>query len=124
MSKRKPGPAQAFDMGANPNAQYAAGTEDTPPPVTIPRRYRGREGMAYLAWVREKPCVLCGIAGQSEAHHHPHKRMGRGGDWDDHLAVPLCGACHRQAHQVLTPSQTINILKATIAQLLEWERRE
>lgn len=51
---------------------------------------------AYLAWIRDMPCIGCGIEGHSEAAH-----TGRDGGMSmkasDYSAVPLCSGCHTQA---------------------------
>ena len=51
----------------------------------------------YLAWIRQRPCLLCGYPTTTEAHHEPPKGMG-GGRSNDYDAVPLCGAHHRKRH--------------------------
>jgi hypothetical protein len=53
------------------------------------------EDPAYLAWVRQQPCSVCGRWG-SEAHHTG--RHGVGQRAHDHTAVPLCHACHMAWH--------------------------
>lgn len=41
----------------------------------------------YLAVIKELPCGVCGVMGQTEAHHiEQHKQ---------YLCIPLCADCHR-----------------------------
>jgi len=73
------------------------------PPTTLREYLRILYGdvptraLRYLEWIRTLPCCVCGLSGQSEAHHEPPKGMGGGhsGDFD---AVPLCVECHRIRH--------------------------
>lgn len=46
----------------------------------------------YLAWIHERPCVVCGTW-PVEAHHE--RDLGAG----DAYAVPLCPGCHRTGAQ-------------------------
>jgi len=63
----------------------------------------------YLAAVRALPCCLCGLYGQTEAHHckdRPaydeqglYERMpGMGQKSSDRDAIPLCAEHHRMFH--------------------------
>lgn len=49
----------------------------------------------YLEYVREQPCLICGIQHRSEAHHLKDNRLGgisqKSPDW---AAMPLCHNCH------------------------------
>ena len=49
----------------------------------------------YLEFVRDKPCIICGIQHRSEAHHLKDNRLGgisqKSPDW---TALPLCHHCH------------------------------
>lgn len=41
----------------------------------------------HLALIKSLPCGLCGVEGQTEAHHiEQHKQ---------YLCIPLCADCHR-----------------------------
>lgn len=54
----------------------------------------------YLAFVRARPCCVCGAPGPSEAHHFG--RHGMGIKCSDIRTVPLCSAlngCHDTFHQ-------------------------
>jgi hypothetical protein len=53
--------------------------------------------LRYLEWIRTLPCCVCGLSGQSEAHHEPPKGIG-GGHSTDYDAVPLCLGDHRIRH--------------------------
>jgi hypothetical protein len=53
--------------------------------------------LRYLEWIRTLPCCVCGMPGQSEAHHEPPKGIG-GGHSTDYDAVPLCLGDHRIRH--------------------------
>lgn len=46
---------------------------------------------AYLAWVRERPCLVCGRA-PCDPHHQAERGHGAMGlKPSDYRAVPLCG---------------------------------
>ena len=51
---------------------------------------------AYKAWIREMPCIACGIEGRSEAAH-TGTDGGMSMKASDYSVVPLCGDCHTQA---------------------------
>ncbi len=51
---------------------------------------------AYLAWIREMPCIACGIEGRSEAAH-TGQDGGMSMKASDYSCVPLCADCHTQA---------------------------
>lgn len=51
----------------------------------------GRDGIAHMMRVKAMPCVACGRAGPSEAHHCRSNGMAR----DDMKTIPLCIPCHR-----------------------------
>jgi hypothetical protein len=51
---------------------------------------------AYKAWIREMPCIACGIEGRSEAAH-TGTDGGMSMKASDYSVVPLCADCHRQA---------------------------
>ena len=60
--------------------------------------------VSYLANVRGKPCLVCGLPG--EAHHITYaepRAMGR--KTGDHYTVPLC-ACHMKLHEAAMPERT------------------
>lgn len=48
----------------------------------------------YVALVKKSPCIVCG-AGKSDAHHFPRTKGAGANDWH---VIPLCRACHREAH--------------------------
>lgn len=53
----------------------------------------------YLAFVRAKPCCVCGKPGPSEAHHWGGKgSRGTGQKCSDAFTAPLCRAHHDQWH--------------------------
>lgn len=56
----------------------------------------------YLNYIREQPCIICGIQHKSEAHHIRDTRTAgvaiKSPDW---YAIPLCHDCHMKvAHGV------------------------
>jgi hypothetical protein len=51
---------------------------------------------AYLAWVREMPCIACGLEGRSQAAH-TGTDGGMSMKASDYSCVPLCADCHRQS---------------------------
>jgi len=56
---------------------------------------------AYLAWIRDRPCALCGRPEGVVAHHeqaHGHGIMG--GKCADSRTIPLCPIHHHDRHLV------------------------
>jgi hypothetical protein len=49
------------------------------------------DAVAHMLAVKALPCVACGAAPPSEAHHCTANGMAR----DDWATIPLCYACHR-----------------------------
>jgi hypothetical protein len=58
---------------------------------------------AWIAFVKQNPCIACGMDGPSDAHH---LRIGQGGSQraGDHLAIPLCKVCHQTGTTFMEPS--------------------
>ena len=55
---------------------------------------------AYLAWLREQPCMNCNTPPPSEAAHVRRVSNGAGmGIKPEYSAIPLCHACHGGQHQ-------------------------
>lgn len=49
----------------------------------------------YLEYLRERPCIICGIQHRSEAHHLKDMRLcGLSQKAPDWAAMPLCHRCH------------------------------
>jgi len=46
----------------------------------------------YLAWIREKPCLVCGKPGGNDAHHVWNS--GKKNHGNDFLGISLCRKCH------------------------------
>jgi ERF superfamily len=64
--------------------------------VAVPRRYRNREHLRYVA---QQPCLVCGRK-PSDPHHLRHvqpRALGRRAS--DEFTVPLCRAHHRAVHR-------------------------
>jgi ERF superfamily len=64
--------------------------------VAVPRRYRNREHLRYVA---QQPCLVCGRK-PSDSHHlgfTQPRALGR--KVSDEFAVPLCRGHHRAAHR-------------------------
>lgn len=56
---------------------------------------------SFLKWVASLPCLLCGVAGASQAAHiHTKGQKAKGQKVGDNQAAPLCHAgandCHRK----------------------------
>ena len=51
----------------------------------------GKAGITHMLAVKQLPCCICGVEGQSEAHHCRSGGMMR----DDLKTIPLCPECHR-----------------------------
>jgi hypothetical protein len=64
--------------------------------ATSPTRKGPPRDQAYLAWIREMPCIACGVEGRSEAAH-TGTDGGMSQKASDYSCVPLCADCHRQA---------------------------
>ena len=75
------------DMLAPMQRVYDQSSSPVPKPVTL-------TSPAYLAFVREHPCCVCGAPGPSEPHHWSHHGAARGKKCDDYRTVPLCDHCH------------------------------
>ena len=63
--------------------------------LAFPKPSRDRDPQ-YLAWVRGRPCCVCGAAPPSEPHH----MVTRGAGGSDCLVVPVCRVCHSSAHSM------------------------
>lgn len=71
------------------------------------QRHPRQEWPAHLAYLRTLPCLACGDNTSTEAAHirmgceEIEKRpTGLGEKPDDIYAVPLCGRCHREQHEI------------------------
>lgn len=71
-----------------------------PPMLHIPRPKMKRwESAAYLAFVRQQPCVVTGQTEGIEAHHIVgHGLSVMGSKAHDHLTFPLCHDAHMELH--------------------------
>ena len=62
------------------------------------RAYRassdGRAALAHMQAIKALPCIVCGAAPPSEAHHCRSDCMAR----DDLKTIPLCKPCHLLYH--------------------------
>ena len=67
--------------------------------LAIPRRYRNREHLRYVA---QQACLICGRK-QSDPHHlrylQPRALEALGRKASDEFAVPLCRSHHRAVHR-------------------------
>lgn len=54
----------------------------------------------YLAFLRTKPCCLCGTTGDTEACHIRIGFRALGKKPDDRFAVPMCSTHHREQHSM------------------------
>lgn len=62
-----------------------------------PKSYRSEK---HLAWVRQKPCCVCGTNQGIEAHHLiglGHGAMAM--RMNDAMTVPVCRPCHQKFHE-------------------------
>jgi len=57
------------------------------------------ESNPYKAFIRKKPCVICG-ARKAEVHHEQITGRGIGIKCSDYETVPLCKECHRRRHDI------------------------
>ncbi len=79
------------DMVAPMQRVYDQSFRPVPKPVTL-------TSPAYLAYVRQHPCCLCGRSEGIEAHHWSHHGSVMGSKVDDYRTVPLCTEHHRYWH--------------------------
>src|ERR1035438_1732598 len=64
--------------------------------ATSPTRKGPPRDKTYLAWIREMPCIACGVEGRSVAAH-TGTDGGMSQKASDYSCVPLCADCHTQA---------------------------
>ena len=64
--------------------------------ATSPTRRAPPRDEYYKAWIREMPCIACGVEGRSEAAH-TGTDGGMSMKASDYSCVPLCADCHTQA---------------------------
>lgn len=69
------------------------------------RSPRGKAALAYIAEVKQLPCVACGRHGPSDAHHPICERYG-GRKSDDFEVIPLCKACHQDGPRAIHTDKT------------------
>lgn len=55
---------------------------------------RSARDPARLARVKQLPCVICGAAPPSDAHHCIHDRFSQS-KAPDSMTIPLCKSCHQ-----------------------------
>ncbi len=54
------------------------------------------EDKDYIDWIKQQPCNQCGKQGSCDAHHKTGAGLAMRSH--DHLAMPLCRACHTEFH--------------------------
>jgi hypothetical protein len=64
--------------------------------ATSPTRNGPPRDKAYMAWIREMPCIAGRLEGRSEAAH-TGTDGGMSQKASDYSCVPLCADCHTQA---------------------------
>jgi hypothetical protein len=87
---------QALVTTESADTGQAKGIDKTILTVAIPRRYRNREHLRYVA---QQACLVCGRK-PSDPHHlgfTQPRALGR--KVSDEFAVPLCRGHHRSAHR-------------------------
>lgn len=91
-----------------------------PPPRAelrpVPKPQGPARAPKYLAFVRLKPCLLCGAPGPSHAHHHGPR--GTGQKTDDYRTIPLCAADHDGYHGGHRPQLTAQFVAHAQRELL------
>jgi ERF superfamily len=88
--------AGSEDQPQVPDAGQRSAIDKSVLAVAVPRRYRNREHLRYVA---QQPCLVCGRK-PSDAHHLRHmqpRALGRKAS--DEFAVPLCRSHHRAVHR-------------------------
>src|SRR4051794_5052024 len=64
--------------------------------ATSPMRQGPPRDQAYLAWIREMPCIICRAKGRTQAAH-TGTDGGMSQKASDYSCVPLCADCHTHA---------------------------
>ena len=81
----------------NGDTGQANGIDKSVLAVAVPRRYRNREHLRYVA---RQACLVCGRK-QSDPHHLRYLQpRALGGKASDEFVVPLCRTHHRAVHRV------------------------
>jgi hypothetical protein len=89
--------SQESPVTESADAGPAAGVDKSVLTVAVPRRYRNRE---HLRFVAQQACLMCGRK-PSDAHHLRYmqpRALGRKAS--DEFVVPLCRVHHRAVHRV------------------------
>ncbi|MFH2075523.1 MAG: hypothetical protein ABIJ57_09285 [Pseudomonadota bacterium] len=74
----------------------------------------------YREFVAMKPCMLCGLAGPSDAHHESVTGdRGMGVKPPDSQVIPLCRLCHTHRHAGFGP-ETEPVAETMMRQLTEF----
>ena len=60
----------------------------------------GKDEMAYMAAVKEHPCIVCRRMGPSDAHHCIHGRYGARKP-SGYKTIPLCKWCHQDGPEAI-----------------------
>ena len=100
----KPDRPQRLSPPANPGELLKRFTERTERQAL---RQATDSNPAYLALIRQLPCLKCGLEPAGEASHVRYnsgahgKHNGMGKRPADRWTVPLCGACHRTDNDAL-----------------------
>lgn len=94
-----------------------------------------RADEAYLRWIRDQPCAVCGAAAPSVQAHHAGL-SGTGQKCADLCAVPLCDPDHDLFHDdqdghgklvrkinVLNPGRRVVDLRAWFTEQIAWHNR-
>jgi hypothetical protein len=75
--------------------------------MTVEQRQPRERDQAYLDYIRQLPCCICGDNTSVEAAHlrvgsinHDKRETGMGEKSSDKWAVPLCGRHHREQHSM------------------------
>lgn len=74
----------------------------------------------HLNWIREQPCVISGLVGETIVAHHVHRKAQ---GINDYLTVPLDSTLHDQLHgqgvEYFQGHHLVDLKDAMIAKLVE-----
>jgi hypothetical protein len=79
------------------SSHSAKGIDKSGLTVAVPRRYRNREHLRYVA---QQPCLVCGRKPSDPHHLRFAQPRALGRKASDEFAVPLCRVHHRAVHRV------------------------
>jgi len=87
---------QIHESGCSPREVLARCFSAFVPSLRIFEHRKPARAKHYLAFIRERPCIVCGSQVTIDPHHHGRHAMGE--KTDDYRCVPLCHYHHMTYH--------------------------